>query len=398
MHFPFSRDGVAVPQEYAATLGEPTITKVRLWNGDDVWFASRYDHVRAILGDARFCASARHEKYPALTEARGAVTDDDPEHMLRLNAPEHTHLRRMFSARFSHSEVTRIAADISQVVEQLLDAMIDHGQPADLVEHFALPLPSRMIAMMLGVPYEDHDFFQDCTRRKLDMTIDPAVAVQAGRDQRDYVRNLMHEKNKAPDTHDDMIGNLLVNHINTGELSFEDAVGNIELLVIAGHETTANMTALGALSLLQDKALFEAVRCDDGGRYTKQVIEEMLRFYAIVQMSSVRVAREDIEIGGVTIRKGEGVLAMITGANHDPEKFTCPERFDADRPRLPPNLAFGFGIHQCLGQSLARTELLIAFRTLTRRLPTLRLAVPASELVYKGHSFVHGVEAMPVIW
>lgn len=398
LDFPFSRDGFAIPGEYAVTQAQDELVKVRMWDGSLVWLASRYEHVRAILGDIRFSSSARHENYPSPSPARGAVTAHDPDTMLRLDAPDHTALRRMFTAEFSHKRIQALQPQIDAVIAELIGELERLGPPTDFMRDFALPLPSKIIATILGVPYEDHAFFQHCTEVKLDLDASPEAAVQAGRDQRDYVRRLLHRMDGQDAEQDNLLGRMLHKHVRTGELSMDDAIANVELLIIAGHETTANMTALGMLALLLNREAFAAVGSDEDGRKTAQIVEEMLRFFAIVQLTGVRVAIEDVEIGGVTIRAGEGILAMITPANHDPRKFPAPDMFDIDRPKVPPHVAFGFGAHQCLGQTLARAELVAAFRALTRSFPDMRLAQPMDTLSFKGNSFVHGVRRLPVAW
>jgi cytochrome P450 len=396
--FPFQRPGDLPPQEYAEFQKSPTLARVRLWNNQEVWLATRYEHVRAILSDPRFSADAHRPGYPNPSPGREAVTDKDPDTLLRLDAPDHTKLRRMFSSEFSFAKINALKPMIERVVAELLTSLEKEATPADLMQHFALPLPSMVIAELLGVPYEDHEFFQYNTRKKLELTSSPEEAIKAGIDQRAYVRKLMLEKMVRPEAQDDIPTRLIRNYVKPGELSFDDLIANIELMVIAGHDTTANMTALGALALLENPQAFEAIRSDDAGDATRLAVEEILRYYAIVQLTGPRVAKEDIEVGGVTIKGGEGVLAIVTAANHDASAFPNPDRLVLNRPRNPPHLAFGFGNHQCLGQNLARVELFIALRALTRRYPTMKLAVPAKTLTFKGHSFVHGVETLPVTW
>jgi cytochrome P450 len=212
-----------------------------------------------------------------------------------------------------------------------------------------------------------------------------------------YIDALLLEKEHNPGDGSDLLGRMAIEWINPGKVSHADAVQMATLLYLAGHETTANQIGLGLLSLFQHPEQRDALMAD--GSLVKGALEEMLRFHSITHMNSNRVATEDVMIGGQLIRKGEGVLALLHGANHDPAAFPEPERFDIRRDtKDQSHVAFSFGIHQCLGQPLARLELQVVFETIFKRFPNLRLAVPADTLHYKDKSFVYGLKALPVSW
>jgi cytochrome P450 len=209
---------------------------------------------------------------------------------------------------------------------------------------------------------------------------------------------VIKEKEKSPSIHDDLIGRLITAQIRPGHLSHNEAIGIVELLLQAGHETTANMTTMGLLSLLQSPEAFEEVQLASAPAGLRNAIEELLRYQTVVQFVGARVALEDVEIAGEVIRAGDGVLAMIDAANHDPAIFERPHQLSLGRDFRTPHMAFGFGIHQCLGQPLARLEMEVVFGTLLRRIPSLTLACKPEELKFKKEALVHGLVSLPVTW
>jgi cytochrome P450 len=283
---------------------------------------------------------------------------------------------------------------VTKIVDDLLDAMERGPRPTNLVEAFALPLPSMVICQLLGVPYEDHDFFQQRSRALVDISLDPQVSVQANEELREYLTGLMAAKEATPT--DDILGRLAQRYVLSGELSRGDAVSMALLLLVAGHETTANMIGLGTLTLLQHPEQAAEVR-DGDPAVVNSAVEELLRLLTVVHTGRRRVALEDIEIGGVTIRAGDGIIAAGESANRDAAAFDAPDELDIHRDRNH-HLAFGFGVHQCLGQPLARLELQIAYPALLRRFPDLHVAVPLEEIRYRDKMLVYGVQALPVSW
>ncbi|MDF9811181.1 cytochrome P450 [Streptomyces sp. SPB162] len=384
------------PMDPPALLGElreqAPASRVTLWDGSRPWLVTRHAEARQVLRDERFSADSSRDGFPFVSRAATALRDSPPS-FIRMDPPEHDRRRRMVTQEFMIKRVARLGPRVERMVDGLLDDMIAAGPPADLVDAFALPLPSLVICELLGVPYADHAFFQDRSRVLLNQHT-PVEQVRAARDELSgYLRDLVEEKAVHPQ--DDLLGRLLAAHPDRDELTLDDTVRMALLLLIAGHETTANMTALSVLDLLQHPRQWELL-CADPGRVAGAV-EELLRHQTIVHTGLPRVALADTEIGGVTVRAGDGVLVSLAAANRDERAFPEPDRLDVGRPGRR-HLAFGFGVHQCLGQPLARLELQIALTGIVRRLPGLRIAVPTGELSFRDTMAIFGLFQLPVAW
>ena len=282
---------------------------------------------------------------------------------------------------------------IQRIVDERIDALLAGPRPVDLVEAFALPVPSLVICHLLGVPYADHDFFQRRARLLVsrDETVERATTAQD--ELTDYLDAVIADKLAAPA--DDLLSKLAVEHVATGELSRRDAALMALLLLIAGHETTANMIALGTLALLEHPDQLAALRDTDDPALIAGAVEELLRYLTITHSGRRRVALQDIEIGGQTIHAGEGIVLANDAANRDNHAFPDADQLDVHRDARG-HLAFGFGVHQCVGQPLARVELEVVYGTLYRRLPGLRLAAPLEQIPFKHDSIVYGVYELPV--
>ncbi|MFJ1938551.1 MULTISPECIES: cytochrome P450 [unclassified Kitasatospora] len=369
------------------------ISRVRLWDGSTPWLVTRYEDVRTLLADPRISSESTHPHYPHQSPAtkerrrqsRTFITMDDPEH---------ARLRRMVTATFAIKQVEALRPTVQKIVDDLIDAMLAGPKPVDLVQAFALPVPSLVICALLGVPYADHDFFQANSRLLVKRTTTPEQARAATQQLTDYLDRLIGDKLAHPT--DDLLS-ALAERVRGGELSRHEAANMGILLLIAGHETTANMIALGTLALLQHPDQLARLRESDDPKLIASTVEELLRYLTIVHSGRRRVALADIEIGGVTIHAGEGVVLANDIGNRDPAAFPDPDRLDVARnPRH--HVAFGFGVHQCLGQPLARVELQVVYGTLYRRVPALRLAVDPDRIPFKHDGNVYGVYALPVTW
>lgn len=380
------------PGAYREFQEQPGAVKVKLWNGSTAWVFSRYDDVRAALGDNRLSGDPFQPGYPSLSPARSAVLDLEPT-FIRMDPPDHGRFRRMITKEFMIKKVSDLQPKIKRLCDELVDKILDKGAPAELVEDMFLPLTSQVVSDMLGVPYADHDFFQEQSRLKVLLEVDPEIPREASKRILDYLDKLVTEKEKDPG--DDMISRLVVEQLRPGNLTHRELVLLADLLLMAGHETTANQMALGVYSFLTNPDQLQLLR-DDWSR-VRNAVEEMLRLHTIVHYNAFRVAKEDAEIGGQLVRKGEGVIALIAGANRDPAAFECPEKFDITR-KADHHVAFSYGIHQCLGQPLARVELQTVMTTLFQRIPTLKFAVPVEQIETKGDHFVLGLKALPVAW
>ncbi|MEU9127609.1 cytochrome P450 [Kitasatospora sp. NPDC048540] len=393
-------DALAVPAAQARCPFDPPpayqeahlvspVTRVTLWDDTPCWLLTGYQQSRAVLADRRFSADARKPGFPFLFPGRRDLVIRSTPTFLRLDDPEHARQRRMLTGDFIIKRVEALRPQIQQIVDEALDRMIAKGGPADLVAEFALPVPSLVICLLLGVPYADHEFFQANSRVLLDTGADTEQVAAAQDALTSYLADLADRKRREPD--DGVLSRLVARD----ELTHAEAAAMGLLLLVAGHETTANMTALGTLALLQNPQQLELLRAEP--ELMKGAVEELLRYLTIVHLGIPRVAVEDVDLDGTLIRAGEGVLAMPSTANRDPELFDGGDELDVTRDARR-HLAFGFGIHQCLGQPLARAELQIALGTLLRRLPGLRLAVPFEEVETRADSVVRGLRTLPVTW
>jgi cytochrome P450 len=245
------------------------------------------------------------------------------------------------------------------------------------------------------VPYEDHEFFEENSAKSLDASASPEEQGAAGAALLGYLSELVDRKAREPG--DDLLTRLVTDHVATGALNHETATMNALIMLSAGHETTASMIALGTVALLEHRDIWDRLRDTDDPALAANVVEELMRYLTIVHSLVDRVALEDLTIGGQLIRAGEIMLINLPAGNWDPDFADEPEHFDIDR-NTRGHLGFGYGVHQCLGQNLARAEMQIAFTTLTRRLPALRLAVAPGKLKYHTEKEIYGIRELPVTW
>jgi cytochrome P450 len=393
LEFPLVREcPYAPPAEYRQIREEDPITKVRLPDGRHAWVVSRHEHVRQVLNDRRFSSDRFHPDFPLLI-AGGGFRRKTERSIIAMDAPEHGPARRAVLGEFTVRRMEALRPRIQQIIDDAIDAILAGPKPADLVESLSLPVPSLVICELLGVPYADHEFFQTNTAKMINRTTEVAERRQAADRIRDYMAELITEKEAAPP--DDLLGRQIVKLRGDRGYRREALVSMGFLLLLAGHETTANMISLGTLALLENPETRATLAADPGR--TPDAVEEMLRYFTIAESATSRLCVADTEIGGMTIRAGEGVLALAYSANRDPEAFEDPDSFDIERGARH-HVAFGFGPHQCLGQNLARMELQIVFDTLLRRIPDLRLAAPVADLPFKDDASVYGLYQLPVIW
>jgi cytochrome P450 len=381
------------PAELGRLRATAPITRVTLWDGSTPWLITRHEHVRAVLADRRFSADTSRDSFPAVSASALARRRTAPS-FISMDDPKHARYRRMLIGEFTVRRIGTLRPRVEQIVADLLDTMAAGSNPADLVAAFALPVPSMVICELLGVPYADHDYFQEHSKALLDTRTDPTEAVRRTEELRDYLAGLVATREAAPT--DDLLGHLTTRYVQTGELTRVEAAAMAQLLLVAGHETTANMISLGTLALLQHPE--QAAQLRDGEpAVVNAAVEELLRLLSITHTGRRRVATEDVELAGVTIRAGEGIIAAGDAANRDPAEFAHPDELDLHRESNH-HVAFGFGVHQCLGQPLARLELQVAYPALLRRFPTLRVAAPLDQLAFRDEMVVYGVHALPVTW
>lgn len=362
--------------------------------GNPVHLITRHEDVKAVLSDHERFSNSRPPGFtlpgaPEMSEEE--LASARAGNLLGLDPPEHQRLRRMLTAEFTIRRMKRLEPRIVEIVGARLDAMTAAGPPSDLVADFALPIPSLAICELLGVPYEDRDDFQHRSTLQLDLSLPIAERLALQRQSREYMRGLVGRARRDPG--EDILGMLVRDHGD--ELSDDELVGIAGLLLLAGHETTSNMLGLGVLALLRHPEQLAAVRDDPDA--VGPAVEELLRWLSIVQNAIPRFTTTDVEVAGVRISAGELVFASLPAGNRDPEFIDSPDVLDIRRG-APGHLAFGHGVHHCLGAPLARMEMRIAIPALLRRFPTLALAEPFDSVQYRSFHFIYGLKSLAVTW
>ncbi|WP_020659284.1 cytochrome P450 [Amycolatopsis benzoatilytica] len=381
--FPSRRPGCPFPPpEYADIRSRPGLVKTSLGGGATVWLVSRHQDVRALLTDPKISSDPSHPGFPSFGRTGGVPARDQvPGWFVGMDPPEHGRFRKTLIPEFTVRKIKELQPEIQRVVDGRIDAMLAAGSTADLVSDFALPVPSLVITALLGVPYADHEFFEAKTRVLVSFASTDDEREDAGKQILRYLTRLIAIKQQRPA--DDLLSRLLA----AGAITPQELSGVAMLLLIAGHETTANNISLGVITLLSNREWIG----DD------RIVEELLRLHSVADLVALRVAIEDVEIGGELIKAGEGILPLVAAANHDDGAFACPAQFDPARAARH-HVAFGYGVHQCLGQNLVRAEMSTVYRTLFERIPTLEIDAPLEELPFKYDGVLFGLHSLPVRW
>ncbi|MFG6198133.1 cytochrome P450 [Nonomuraea sp. JJY05] len=376
------------PQELEKWREEAPVRRLRYADGHLGWLVTGYAAARAVMGDGRF--STRPELHHPTTPQIGQhlAMRRPPAFFVRLDPPEHTRYRRLLTGQFTVRRMKLLEPRIAEITASTIDTMLRTGPPAELVRDFALPIPALVICELLGVPYADRESFQRQSATIVALDVSTEQKQRAMNELNSYLRALVADKRARPG--DDLISGLS----SGGELTEEELSGVALLLLLAGHETTANMLALGTFTLLGSPGQLSALRRDPA--LVPGAVEELLRYLTVVDFM-VRTALEDVDLDGHPIKAGETVTVSLPAANRDPLRFADPGIMDIVRDATG-HLTFGHGIHQCLGQQLARNEMRIALPALLDRLPGLRLAVPAEDVPMRSDMLVYGVHKLPVTW
>jgi cytochrome P450 len=385
------RNGLDPVEELARARDGEGVVRVETPFGRPAYLVCRHEDVRQVLSDpARFSS--------ALTPFPGSAQMDAGElaairagQLIGFDPPEHTRLRRMLTPEFTVRRMRRLEPRIAEIVQGALDDLERAGEPADLVAHFALPVPSLVICELLGVPYADRAHFHDRSVRMLDGSLPMERRVAAQREDHAYMARLVAGAQADPG--EDMLGMLVREHGD--ELSADELIGIAKLLLLAGHETTSNMLGLGTLALLRHPDQLAMIREDPA--LIEPAVEELLRWLSIVQSLPPRTTTTDVEIAVHAIPAGSLVLLSLPAANRDPAFIGDPETFDLTRGAAG-HVAFGHGVHHCLGAPLARMEMRLAFPALLRRFPGLALADPHERVSFRAFSIVYGLPALRVTW
>jgi cytochrome P450 len=352
---------------------------------------TRYDDIRTVLGSPAASSDTTRPGFPQSSESLKAMRGRQRA-FVRMDPPQHSEHRRMLMRDFAVPHVATFRPYLEARVSELLDDMEQKGPVVDLVTALAQPVPASMICKMLDLPWEDSDFFQDRLDTWMSLETSPEESWEAASDVHKYFDRLVDER--AADPGEDLISRLVTEHFNAGHLTREELLHMLHLLVVGGFDTTANMIALGTITLLDHPDQLTAMLDDPA--LVPGAVEELLRYLSVTHHTAFRLAMDDIEVDGRTIHRGEGLIAPLPAANHDPSRFPAPGEFDIRRDARG-HVAFGFGIHQCLGQALARLELQVVFPQLFGRFPSLRIAANRDDLRFTN-ALIYGVKSLPVAW
>jgi cytochrome P450 len=385
--FPFYAQLRAEAPVFPLTVPMPTKQRA--------WLVTRYDDVLDVLKNARFAKNPRKAMSPEQLKKMPWIppmVKPLEQNMLDLDSPDHTRLRALVHKAFTPRLIEQMRDQIQVLTNELLDEAEPKGG-MDLIADFALPLPLTIIGRILGVPAEDNPKFHRWTKTLLSagtnmnyFVIIPTIMRFMG-----YLKKLIKERRAHPK--DDLVTALVQAKDGSDQLSGDEVLAMIFLLLVAGHETTVNLIGSGSLALLEHPDQLEKLRSEPA--VIKPAIEELLRFVCPVEMATERYARENVTIAGTTIPRGELVLAVIGSANRDANYFDNPDSLDLTRENNK-HLAFGQGEHYCLGATLARLEGQIAISTLVQRMPNLRLSNAPDQLRWRGGFVLRGLEALPV--
>lgn len=383
------------PLKYFARMREKRpVTPVTMPEGNRAWMITRYAEVRAALADPRLAKDWVGKLKPA-DFTPDPVTGYLSRHLLSLDPPDHTRLRRLVVKAFTARRIAGLRPRIEEITASLLDAMDGRfaggEESLDLIEAFAFPLPITVICELLGVPVADRDDFRTWSATAVSDTASLELSRAHASALIHYFTALLAAKRHEPA--DDLLSALISARDEGDRLSENELVAMAFLLLVAGHETTVNLIGNGVLALLLNRAELARLRADPS--LTGGAVEELLRYVNPVNNATFRFAAEPVEIGGVHIRRGDLVLVALSSANRDPSRFGALDLLDLGRDASG-HLAFGHGIHYCLGAPLARLEAEIAFSHLLARFGSMRLAVPAESLRWRPSILIHGLESLPV--
>ena len=385
----------APPPEVMQLAQARPLSRVTIWDGSTPWLVTGYEEARTLFADSRVSVDDRRPGFPHWNEGMLSTVHKRPRSVFTSDAEEHTRFRRMLSKPFTFKRVEGLRPAIQQITDDAIDAMLAGPKPGDIVSALALPVPSLVISQLLGVPYEDAEMFQHHANVGLARYAAAEDTMKGAMSLHKYLAQLVEAKMESPA--EDAVSDL-AERVKAGELSVKEAAQLGTGLLIAGHETTANMIGLGVLALLENPDQAAVLRDTDDPNVIANAVEELLRYLSIIQNGQRRVAAEDIDIAGEVIRAGEGIIIDNAPANWDASEFSEPDRLYLHRSGAGQHIAFGYGRHQCVGQQLARAELQIVFHTLLRRIPTLELAVPIEDVPLKHDRLAYGVYELPVTW
>jgi len=395
--FPMSRAPgcpFAPPPEALELNAAKQLSRVRIWDGSTPWLITGYEAIRSLFADGRASVDDRKPGYPHWNEGMLSTVHKRPRSVFTSDAEEHTRFRRMLSRPFTYRRVEALRPAVQRITDEHIDAILAGPKPADLVEELALAIPSMVISEMLGVPYEDADFFEEQANKGMSRYASAEDAAAGAGALFKYLVNLVNVKIDNPS--EDLVSDL-ADRVKNSEISVREAAQLATGVLIAGHETTAGQIGVSIVALLENPDQAALLRDTDDQKVIANAVEELMRYVSIIQTGQRRIAVEDIEMDGETIRAGEGIILDVAPANWDTRQYPEPDRLNLLRDEGP-HVGFGYGRHQCVGQQLARMELQIVLPTLLRRIPTMELAVPIDELPFKHDALAYGLYELPVTW
>jgi len=383
----YFQDPLAV---FARLRDSRPVTPVTMPDGGRQWLVTRYEDVRSALADPRLAKDWMKHMAPQgwTPDPAGMYLN---RHMLNLDPPDHARLRRLVVKAFTPRRVAAMRPRVEAITAGLLDALAAGPDEADLIEAFAFPLPVTVICELIGIPASDRDKFQAWSHAILSSVVTPEEWRGAAYGMYEYFTAMVAAKRLSPA--DDLLSALITARDDEDSLDERELIAMLFLLLVAGHETTVNLIASGTLALLTNPPELARLRADPA--LLPGAVDELLRYVNPLNHATDRFTLEPVQIGGVTIPAREWVLCVTSSANHDPSRFDSPGVLDVGRDAAG-HLAFGHGIHYCLGAPLARLEGEVAFGALLSRFPGLSLAVPASSLRWRHSSLIHGLESLPV--
>ncbi|OIK28719.1 cytochrome P450 [Streptomyces malaysiense] len=393
-----SDDPFAPAPPYPALDPDVPVSRLTMPTGEKIWLITSYELVRQVLADPRVSVDRMHPAYPVpLGFPKREIMQEAARRIpafLGMDPPKHTAHRRLVIPDFTSKRVKEVRARVQEIVDDCLDDLEAAGSPADLVEYLAAPVPTLVVGDVLGIPPEDRSFIASRTKTLTVRDGDEAGKRTALQEMNEYLSELVARNEKEPGP--GVIGRLVEKYRAAGMYDRRTMMGSVMVILHGGKDGPANTIALGTVALLQDPEQLARLKADPA--LFPGAVEELLRFFSSsAEGACYRVATADIELGDVTIREGEGLLAFVSAANRDPRAFENPDVIDIGRDARG-HVGFGYGVHQCLGQHLTRLQLDVAFSTLFARFPDLRLAVPAEELKYKFDNSTYGIWEVPVAW
>lgn len=390
---PLRRDGLDPVDELGAARAEAAVSKLKIPFGVSAWLITGYAEARAVLGNAN---AFSNDFGNLVGGAAGATAEQNPGGLGFADPPHHTRLRKLLQPEFTMRRLKRLTPGITEIIDRQLDEMAAAGQEGravDLVEHFALPIPSLVICELLGVRYEHRDDFQRLSMQRFDLFGGAVASLGAISESLEFLLGVVREQRADPG--DGLLGMIIREHGD--KVDDRELAGLADGVLTGGFETTASMLALGTLVLLQDPDARKVVQHGDvGDPAVNAFVEELLRYLTVVQVAFPRFAREDIQIGDTLIERGDVVIVSLSGADRHESLGIDMGRFDVRREPTQ-HLAFGYGVHRCIGAELARMELRAAFPALLQRFPNMRLATKPEELAFREASIVYGVESLPAV-